>query len=68
MPKVSYWTALDWFVIICFVSVFSVIIEYAIVNFINKFKDDLKNMLDIHKKEELVKVPETEVRFITEFN
>lgn len=45
LPKVSYWTALDWFVIICFTSVFSVMIEYAIVNFTDKFTKDFKKII-----------------------
>lgn len=51
LPKVSYWTALDWFVIICFTSVFSVMIEYAIVNFIDKFTKDLKKIIEKRRKD-----------------
>lgn len=51
LPKVSYWTALDWFVIICFTSVFSVMIEYAIVNFTDKFIKDFKKIIQNRKKE-----------------
>ncbi|PSN48891.1 hypothetical protein C0J52_09672 [Blattella germanica] len=45
MPRVSYATALDSFVIICFSFVFAVIIEYAAINFIDKVRDDLKKIL-----------------------
>jgi len=51
LPKVSYWTALDWFVIICFTSVFSVMIEYACVNFIDKVTKDLKKAIEQKRKE-----------------
>ncbi|KAL0269020.1 UNVERIFIED_CONTAM: hypothetical protein PYX00_010766 [Menopon gallinae] len=50
LPKVSYWTALDWFVILCFTSVFSVMIEYAVVNFIDKFTKDLKKIIEKRRK------------------
>lgn len=50
LPKVSYWTALDWFVILCFTSVFSVMIEYAVVNFIDKFTSDLKKIIQNRRK------------------
>lgn len=51
MPKVSYATALDWFVILCFSFVFAVMVEYAAINFIDKMSNDLKKALDAKKKE-----------------
>ncbi|KAK6630385.1 hypothetical protein RUM44_005052 [Polyplax serrata] len=51
MPKVSYCTALDWFVIICFTYVFSVMIEYAVVNLNDKFNKDLKKMIESQREE-----------------
>ncbi|KAJ9594385.1 hypothetical protein L9F63_014175, partial [Diploptera punctata] len=45
MPRVSYATALDSFVIICFSFVFAVMIEYAAINFIDKTKANIKKML-----------------------
>nr|QRN45430.1 gamma-aminobutyric acid receptor subunit alpha-6-like isoform X1 [Carausius morosus] len=45
MPKVSYPTALDWFVILCFSFVFAAMIEYAIINFLDKITKDLKRFL-----------------------
>ncbi|XP_069679065.1 gamma-aminobutyric acid receptor subunit alpha-2-like isoform X2 [Periplaneta americana] len=45
MPRVSYATALDSFVIICFSFVFAVMIEYAAINFIDKITADLKKIL-----------------------
>ncbi|XP_049938239.1 gamma-aminobutyric acid receptor subunit alpha-6-like [Schistocerca serialis cubense] len=40
MPRVSYATALDYFVILCFSFVFAVVIEYAAINFIDKTQLD----------------------------
>ncbi|XP_063224796.1 uncharacterized protein LOC134532308 [Bacillus rossius redtenbacheri] len=52
MPKVSYPTALDWFVILCFSFVFAVMIEYAIINFLDKITKDLKRLLQQRKKKD----------------
>lgn len=46
MPKVSYATALDWFVILCFGFVFAVMIEYAVINFIDKITSDITKLLE----------------------
>lgn len=46
MPRVSYATALDWFVILCFGFVFAVMIEYAVINFIDKLTSDIKKLLE----------------------
>lgn len=45
MPRVSYATALDSFVIICFSFVFAVILEYAAINCLDKMANDIKKML-----------------------
>jgi len=45
MPRVSYATALDFFVIICFSFVFAVMIEYAAINFLAKMTNDMKKLL-----------------------
>jgi hypothetical protein len=45
MPRVSYATALDSFVIICFSFVFAVMIEYAAINFFDKIAGDIKKLL-----------------------
>ena len=45
MPRVSYATALDSFVIICFSFVFAVILEYAAINCLDKMANDMKKML-----------------------
>lgn len=56
LPKVSYATALDWYVIICFAFAFAVMIEYAIINFMDKLAEDIKRLLEeeAKKKSELV--------------
>ena len=41
MPRTSYATALDWFVIFCFAFVFASMIEYAAINFIEKMTKDI---------------------------
>lgn len=33
LPKVSYATAMDWFIAVCFAFVFSALIEFAAVNY-----------------------------------
>ncbi|XP_014280401.1 gamma-aminobutyric acid receptor subunit alpha-4 isoform X2 [Halyomorpha halys] len=43
---VSYATALDWYIIICFAFVFAVMIEYAIINFLNKLATDIQKIID----------------------
>jgi gamma-aminobutyric acid receptor subunit alpha len=45
MPRVSYATALDSFVIICFSFVFAVMIEYAAINYLDKLAGDMKKLL-----------------------
>ncbi|XP_022193633.2 gamma-aminobutyric acid receptor subunit alpha-6 [Nilaparvata lugens] len=50
LPKVPYPTALDWFVILCFVFVFAVLVEYAVINFIDKVTDDIKKILENRDK------------------
>lgn len=37
LPKVDYATALDWFVIMCFTFVFTALVEYACVNYLERF-------------------------------
>lgn len=41
MPRTSYATALDWFVIICFSFVFASMVEYATINFLDKMTKDV---------------------------
>lgn len=50
LPKTDYATSLDWFIILCFSFVFAVMIEYAIINFIDKVTQDIKNILNKRKK------------------
>lgn len=38
LPRVNYPTALDWFVIMCFTFVFAALVEYACVNFLDRFQ------------------------------
>jgi len=41
MPRTSYATALDWFVILCFAFVFASMVEYAAINFMDKMAKDI---------------------------
>lgn len=41
MPRTSYATALDWFVIICFAFVFASMVKYAAINFMDKMAKDV---------------------------
>ncbi|XP_054269255.1 gamma-aminobutyric acid receptor subunit alpha-2-like [Macrosteles quadrilineatus] len=50
LPKVNYATALDWFVILCFATVFAVLVEYAVINFIDKVRVDIQRLLEDRKK------------------
>lgn len=55
LPKVPYPTALDWFVILCFVFVFAVLVEYAVINFIDKVTEDIKKiLLDREKRKKVI--------------
>lgn len=36
LPKVAYATAMDWFIAVCYVFVFSALIEFATVNYFTK--------------------------------
>ncbi|XP_048399195.1 gamma-aminobutyric acid receptor subunit alpha-6 isoform X1 [Stegostoma tigrinum] len=38
LPKVSYATAMDWFIAVCFAFVFSALIEFAAVNYFTNFQ------------------------------
>jgi hypothetical protein len=50
LPKVSYRTALDWFVILCFSFVFAVMVEYAAINFIDTLTTELKKLIEDRRK------------------
>ena len=45
-PQVGYATALDVFIIICFMSVFTALIEFAFINFLDMFIRRLKHRSD----------------------
>uniref|UniRef100_A0A8D8T7Z1 Gamma-aminobutyric acid receptor subunit beta n=1 Tax=Cacopsylla melanoneura TaxID=428564 RepID=A0A8D8T7Z1_9HEMI len=50
LPKTNYATSLDWFIILCFTFVFAVMIEYAVINFIDKVTQDIKSILNKRKE------------------
>jgi gamma-aminobutyric acid receptor subunit alpha len=49
LPKVSYLTALDWFLAVCFIFVFSTLFEFALVHYFTKARtgDLNENMRDL---------------------
>ncbi|XP_037073529.1 gamma-aminobutyric acid receptor subunit alpha-6-like [Pollicipes pollicipes] len=49
-PRVSYATALDWWVIMCFAFVFASMVEFATINFIEKRLKDKKTNLEELKR------------------
>ena len=52
-PQVGYSTALDIYIILCFIYTFAALTEFAIVNFIPKFVKRLKEKEDLEVKEGL---------------
>ncbi|XP_022660141.1 gamma-aminobutyric acid receptor subunit alpha-6-like isoform X1 [Varroa jacobsoni] len=53
LPKVNYATALDWFVVMCFSFVFAALVEYACVNYIERYMTmKQKKLLEARNKYE----------------
>ena len=52
-PQVGYSTALDIYIILCFIYTFAALTEFAIVNFIPKFVKRLKDKEESEEKESL---------------
>ncbi|KAM9311068.1 gamma-aminobutyric acid receptor subunit alpha-6 [Gastrophryne carolinensis] len=48
-PKVSYATAMDWFIAVCFAFVFSALIEFAAVNYFTNLQTQ-KDMMKVAKE------------------
>lgn len=53
-PPVGYSTALDMFIIMCFVSVFSSMIEFALINFIDTFVKRHKARMEEEAKKQVI--------------
>ncbi|XP_042865393.1 gamma-aminobutyric acid receptor subunit alpha-6-like isoform X2 [Penaeus japonicus] len=62
MPKVSYPTSLDYFVILCFTFVFGAIVEYTIMHFLERATNRRRKAMEDHQKEvqERAQAPQTE--------
>ncbi len=61
LPRVTYATALDWFIVMCFAFVFTAMVEYACVNFVDhkqaeKIQQIFKEKLRIHKAKKSLRV------------
>ena len=61
-PHVGYATALDTFIILCFIAVFAALVEFACINFIDTFvkrrkkkQEDLKIQSEQKKKQQIKK-------------
>ncbi|CAN8006658.1 unnamed protein product [Ixodes hexagonus] len=60
LPRVDYATALDWFVIMCFTFVFTALVEYACVNYLERFlmhrqRQRLEKLTKQEERQELAK-------------
>lgn len=51
MPKVSYPTSLDYFVILCFTFVFGAIVEYTMMHFLERSTNKRRKAMEQHQKE-----------------
>ncbi|KAG5270449.1 hypothetical protein AALO_G00192760 [Alosa alosa] len=65
LPKVSYATAMDWFIAVCFAFVFSALIEFAAVNYFTnaqaeRAKRKLAKQCPVHSAEAKAKDKDTE--------
>ena len=49
-PSVSYATALDYFVILCFAYVFAAVLEFAMINFIERAANKRRKKIEDLKK------------------
>ena len=61
-PHVGYATALDTFIILCFIAVFAALVEFACINFIDTFvkrrkkkQEDLKIQSEQKKEQQIIK-------------
>ncbi|XP_049808690.1 uncharacterized protein LOC126251967 isoform X3 [Schistocerca nitens] len=45
MPPVSYATALDWYIILCFLTVFSVVVEFALIHYRERVATSIRKAL-----------------------
>lgn len=62
MPKVSYPTSLDYFVILCFTFVFGAIVEYTVMHFLERSTNKRRKAMEQHRKEveERARAPEVQ--------
>ncbi|XP_069510374.1 gamma-aminobutyric acid receptor subunit alpha-6 [Ambystoma mexicanum] len=59
-PKVSYATAMDWFIAVCFAFVFSALIEFAAVNYFSTLQAQ-KEQRQLNKEETIGKAAASEM-------
>ena len=65
-PQVGYSTALDIYIILCFIYTFAALTEFAIVNFIPKFVKRLKDKEEATPSENVLS-KEASIKLISEF-
>lgn len=61
LPKVSYATAMDWFIAVCFAFVFSALIEFAAVNYFTNLQTQKAK-----RKAQIVTSPPVTISKVTE--
>lgn len=61
LPKVSYATAMDWFIAVCFAFVFSALIEFAAVNYFTNLQTQ-----KAQRKAQIVTSPPVTISKVTE--
>ena len=67
-PHVGYATALDTFIILCFIAVFAALVEFACINFIDTFvkrrkkkQEDLKIQSEQKKEQQQIKIASAKI-------
>ncbi|XP_054995446.1 gamma-aminobutyric acid receptor subunit alpha-4 isoform X2 [Sorex araneus] len=60
LPKVSYATAMDWFIAVCFAFVFSALIEFAAVNYFTNIQMEKAKKKTSKPPQEIPEVPARE--------
>ncbi len=73
LPRVTYATALDWFIVMCFAFVFTAMVEYACVNFVDhkqaeQIQQIFKEKIRKHKSKNKIRVGLSSKLIMASFN